>query len=289
MGEQGRTTTEAGAPAVGDGAQAEVSRRGAGARRMPLRGVGRVAELALGRYGRSPWVALDAALLVTLFTFCFGFGGQLDTTYLFTSAALPLTLLSALTAYMLAHAVVPPGDQLALGRREGAAASVAGLMLATAAVRAAGGVLLVLLALVFGRLNEVSAGLLLAGSLGLALEGALVGAVVVAVATPGAPRYAPLVALGILVLSLVAYDTNGNGVSIWVCRLPLVPFAAAYALGLQDAPALAWLGALVLVTASMAGLVWLAARWLARGRDDAAGAVRADASLPSDAAFRGDA
>jgi hypothetical protein len=234
-------------------------------------------------------MALDAALLVTLFTFCFGFGGQLDTTYLFTSAALPLTLLSALTAYMLAHAVVPPGDQLALGRREGAAASVAGLMLATAAVRAAGGVLLVLLALVFGRLNEVSAGPLLAGSLGLALEGALVGAVVVAVATPGAPRYAPLVALGILVLSLVAYDTNGNGVSLWVCRLPLVPFAAAYALGLQDAPALAWLGALVLVTASMAGLVWLAARWLARGRDGAAVAVRADASLPSDAAFRGDA
>lgn len=226
-------------------------------------GIGRVARVALGKYARSPWAALDAGLLVAIFGFCFG--GDFDATYFFTSAALPMALLSAVTAYTLTHAVVPRGETLALAKREGCVATVAGLAAAASAARGTCCLLLTLLALLLGRFREPHAAPLVAGVLGLALEGALVAVAVVALSTPGAPRRAPLGALGLLVLGLAAYDTPGTlGASIWLARLPLLPFASAYALGMGAIPLAAWLGVIILAPLTIAGLVWLAAWWLAR-------------------------
>lgn len=227
----------------------------------------RVAGGALDRYAQGWWGIVDEALLAALYVFCFGLGERFDTVFFFTSAALPLWLLGAITAYALVHVVVSPPKVLALGGREGPLPTIAGLVLAVAAIRAIAGLILVGFAALLGRFTAASPGMLAAGALGLALGSALAGAVVVVLATPGAPRYAAVVALGLLVLGLAAYGVDGGplGLSVWLCRLPLAPFASAYALGLGDIPPLAWLGALTLLPLTVAGLAWLAGRWLARG------------------------
>jgi hypothetical protein len=190
------------------------------------------------------------------------FGHPFTAAYFAAEGFVPLALVSAVSGYALARGVVPPASREEAGRRDGAGQRVAGLLLAAGIVRSAVVELLALLAAVLGRFGGASPWAVVAAMVGLALGSALAAGMVVALAAPGAPRATPLVALAALVVSLAAFGMGGAlGAVVWVCRLPLLPFAAAYAVGTGEGT-WAWPAALALTGVALGGLGWLASRWL---------------------------
>jgi hypothetical protein len=222
-----------------------------------------VARRTLGRYVFSVWAAVDVILVVAIFAF--SYGSPFNTLSFFSTAAFLLAILSAISAYGLVHGVVPPEVYLPLAQRYGGARCVGGLALAAALIRAAAYLLLLALCLAFRRFTVAPLGMLLVGSLGLILACAFVATVIIALSAAIAPRAARWAALVLLVLGFASYDAGGPlGVVLLVTRLPLLPFVAAYALGLGDASVWAWLGVLLLLPGTLVGLIILAGYWLRR-------------------------
>jgi hypothetical protein len=221
----------------------------------------RVARYALVRYLRNPWFAVDAALMLAVFVVCYT--SSFDTASFFGSADFLLGLLSVVGAYGLAHGVVPPERSLPLARANGAARTVGGLTLAAVIIRAAYCLVFVGLALAFQRFYRLDLGALLIAWLGLIVACAYLATVIVCLSTPIAPRAPRIVALVLLVLGFASFNaTDLLGDVLFVARIPLLPFIAAYRLALAPTDPLAWLGTVLLAPAAIVGLILLAGLWL---------------------------
>jgi hypothetical protein len=236
----------------------------------------RVTQLALARYVRNAWFAVDAVLVLVLFIFCYR--SQFNTVNFFTSAAFLMGILSTIGAYGLAHGVVPPEQYLPLAREHGATRAVGGLALAAIVVRTAYCLIFVGLALAFQRFYGLEAGSLLAAWLGLIVACAFLTTAIVCLSSPIAPRVPRIAALVLLMLGFASYDATGLlGGVLFVARITLFPFIAPYRLAVAPNDVLAWLGTVLLAPAVIVGLILLGGYWLRHGSALASAGSAADA------------
>ncbi len=216
---------------------------------------------SLARYLRNPWFAVDSALVLAVFMFCFR--STFDTVSFFTSAAFLLGMLSVVGGFGLVHDVVPPDDYVPLARKYGAIPTVGGLAFAASFIRAVYCLFLVGLALAFQRFHDLQLGPLLAGLLGLIVACSFLSTLIVCLPSAIAPRLARLGALLLLTLGVASFYATGLlGGVLFVARITLFPFIAPYRLGVAPNDFLGWLGTVVLAPAAIVALVVLAGQWL---------------------------
>ncbi len=233
------------------------------ARSVWLRPEARVARSILVAHYGSGWMTCEVLLAVALAILMFWSAD--DARYVFTSASVGLGLLSIVFAALLAHGALRPEAREPLARAYGPAAFIRGLLLAAGVVQVGICVLIVGLALSFGRILDASPGKVVAGTVGLAATCVLLAALAVTVSSPLTTRDERLVLLALLDGAL--YSLMGGGWladALTVARLPLLPIIACYEVTIAGELSWGWLGALLLAGACVAGLGWVAERLLAR-------------------------
>lgn len=185
------------------------------------------------RYLRSRWFVAEVVAIAVMFALCFG--APFDGAYFYRIAGLALSLFALFATYGLDHAVTLPHTYLRRSLRTLGRPTVAPLVFVAAIARLITFVLLLSLVLIFHRLNAVEPLALLAGAVGLLANCALVATVTIVCSTPFAGRGVQFGLLAWLVAALATYSPSTLFSSVpvvsWVLRLPLLPFAACYDLG----------------------------------------------------------
>jgi hypothetical protein len=234
-----------------------------------------VARNVLGQHYRAGWLASEVLLAVALAVLMFW--SVDDATYFFATAAIGLGLLGIVFAAVLAHEALHPQVRSLLVATHGRAAFIRGLVLAAGTMRALVCLLVVGLALAFGRISGTTATSLLADTTGLIALCVLAAALTVTVSSPLATRVERLGLLAVLDAALYSVANDGwLATVLWAARLPLLPILVCYEASVAGTPSWGWLGALLLVGAYLAGLAWLAERLLVRA--DATQAQPAEAA-----------
>lgn len=207
----------------------------------------------VARYVRSGWFVAEVASIAGLFALCFG--TPFDAAYFYRIAGLALGLFAVVATYGLDHVVASPRWYVRRSLRTLDRPTVAPLVFAATITRVAALVLLLLLVLGFRRLTPIEPRTLLAGAVGLLANCVLIAAVSVACSTPFARREVQLGVLGWLVAALATYGPGTIFAAIpivsWLLRLPLLPFAVCYGMGVTGTPG--WSGVAALV--AEAGMV----------------------------------
>ena len=210
-----------------------------------------LARVIVARYVRSGWFVGEMASIAGLFVLCFG--GTFDVAYFYRIAGLALALFAIIATYLLDHEMAPPHTYLLRSLHSLGRPTVAPLVLAAALTRIISVALLLALVLIFQRLALV--GPLLAGAVGLLANCILIAAVTVVLSSPYTRRIAQLGILAWLVTGLAAYypGTIFSYIPVvsWVLRLPLLPFAVCYDVGVTGT--IDWLG--VVALAAEAGMI----------------------------------
>jgi hypothetical protein len=203
-----------------------------------------ILERALYRYSRSKWLPLDVALLLVLFVICFRY--PFGAAYFFDISTFGLGAIVAVTTYGLVHSVLRPMTYLRIGLRDSLRSMFIGLVLASAAISALLLLSLLFLALITARFAGTTSGPVIAGGIGLLANCVLVGAATIALSTSVTTNITRLVSLVWLVLALASYSADGLlGVLLFPFRLPLLPFASCYNLGVTGV--IGWSGLLALL------------------------------------------
>jgi hypothetical protein len=216
----------------------------------------RVTELGLNRYSHSKWLPVDLALILVLFLVCFRdpFGAA----YFFDISTFGLGIIVAVTTYGLVHSLLHPMTYLRIGLRAGTRSMFIGLTLASAAISTLLVLSLFLLAIITARFAATTPGPLIAGGIGLLANCAVVGAATIALSTSVSTNIIRLLSLVWLVLALASYSAGGLlGILLFPFRLPLLPFAACYNLGVTGV--IGWSGLLALLSQliCIGGIIWL--------------------------------
>lgn len=199
---------------------------------------------ALHRYSRSKWLPLDVALLLVLFLICFRY--PFGAAYFFGIATFGLGAIVVVTTYGLVLSVLRPMTYLRIGLRDSLRSMFIGMVLASAAISALLLLSLLFLALITARFAGTTPGPVIAGGIGLLANCVLVGAATIALSTSVTTNITRLFSLVWLVLALASYNADGLlGVLLFPFRLPLVPFAACYNLGVTGV--IDWSGLLALL------------------------------------------
>lgn len=208
---------------------------------------GTLTRTLVARYARSGWFVAEVASIAGLFALCFG--APFNAAYFYRIAGLALGLVAVIGTYGLDHAVAPPHRYVRRSLRTLNRPTVAPLVVAATVTRIVAFVLLLSLVLIFRRLTPVEPLAVLAGAVGLLANCALIASVTVACSTPFARRGLQLGLLAWIVVALATYSPGMNSSSIpltmWVLRLPLLPFAACYDFGVTGI--IGWSGVAALV------------------------------------------
>jgi hypothetical protein len=215
-----------------------------------------VMERGLYRYSRSKWLPVDIALLVVLFLVCFRdpFGAA----YFFDISTFGLGAVVAVTTYALVHSLLHPVTYLHIGLRSSLRSMFIGLVLASAAISALLLLSLLILALITARFAGTAPGSLIAGGIGLLANFVLIGAATIAISTSVTTNIIRLFSLVWLVLALASYSADGLlGIVLFPFRIPLLPFATCYNLGVTGV--IGWSGLLALLgqLICIIGIIWL--------------------------------
>jgi hypothetical protein len=213
--------------------------------------------LALQRYVRSRWLPLDVALLLVLFLICFRY--PFGAAYFFDISTFGLGVIVAITTFGLVHWLLRPITYLRIGLHASSLRSMyIGLVLASAAISALLLLSLLFLALITGRFAGTAPGPLIVGGIGLLANCVLVGAATIALSASATTTIIRLFSLVWLVLGLASYSADGwLEILLFLFRLPLLPFAACYNLGVTGV--IGWGGLLALLgqLACISGAIWL--------------------------------
>jgi hypothetical protein len=224
-----------------------------------------ILELGLYRYSRSKWLPLDVMLLLAVFLICFRY--PFGSAYFYDVSTFGLGAIVAVTTYKLVHSILRPVTYLRIGFRAGTRSMFLGLVLASAAISTLLLLSLLFLALVTSRFAGTGPGPLIAGAIGLLANCVLVGAATIALSTSVSTTIIRLSSLVWLVLGLASYSADGLlGILLFPFRLPLLPFAACYNLGVTGV--IGWGGLLGLLSQliCIGGIIWLCEASISRRR-----------------------
>jgi hypothetical protein len=213
-------------------------------------------ELALHRYSRSRWLPLDALLLLVVFLICFRY--PFGAAYFFDVSTFGLGAIVAVTTYGLVHWLLRPITYLRIGLHAGTRSMFIGLVLASAAISALLLMTLLFLALITARFAGTAPAPLIAGGIGLLANCVLLGAATIALSISATTTIVRLFSLVWLVLALASYSADGwLGILLFPFRLPLLPFAACYNLGVTGVIGSGGLLALLGQIICISGAIWL--------------------------------
>jgi hypothetical protein len=238
-----------------------------------------IARAALVRFTRSRWLLATLAAVILIYFSCFR--DPVSVSHFFDLASFAGALLTIGGVYLLTQSVMPPRRYLRLAPRRDYLAAVGGLTLAACALAAGLALLLALLGLLTRRfvdpvtggtvLTATGQGMVVAGSIGLMANSALLAAVAVALTLPiGVPlprswtpgrdrlilRFQIILILLLAWLSLALYSYSaGAPAALTVLRLPLLPVAVCYGFAQTGVIGLTGLLALLTEAVYIAGLI----------------------------------
>lgn len=188
----------------------------------------RVAHEALVRAVRS-WLPVgELVALGAIFVVCYS--APVSVRGFYDAAGLWLAVLAVAGSAALVTAVWPAANSARFVPRRDYRAMAAGLVLAAVSLQWAATLLLMALALVFGRVTPLDAGAYIAGAVGLLANVAMLCAVTVVLLPPFGTQLLRLGFLAWLALALYSYTASGSWVP-GIVRLPLLPIGAAFAFG----------------------------------------------------------
>ncbi len=215
----------------------------------------RIAREAIGR-GLGSWlIAGELVALGAIFVICYS--APVTVRGFYDAAGLWLAVIGVAGSAVLVTAVWPAARSARYAPRGDYRAMAAGLVLATVALQWGAALLLMALALIFGRVTPLGAGAFAAGAVGLLANLALLCTVTVVLLPPFGAQLPRLGFLAWLALALYSYTAGAPGV-LAVARLPLLPFGAAVALGQSGWTGASDLLALLVELALIAALIALA-------------------------------
>lgn len=214
----------------------------------------RVAREALARVLRSWLPAAEVVAVGAIFVICYS--TPVTVRGFYDAAGLWLALLAVAGSTALVTSVWPAAHSARYVPRRNYRAMAGGLVLAAVALQWGAALLLMALALLFGRVTPLDVGAFAAGAVGLLANLALLCAVSVALLPPFGAQVLRLGFLAWLALALYSY-TAGSPSIVGLARLPLLPFGAAFAFGQTGHVGAAGLLALLVELAFIAGLIAL--------------------------------
>ena len=186
----------------------------------------RVAREALARAVHS-WLPVgELVALGAIFVVCYS--TPVTVRGFYDAAGLWLAVLAVAGSAALVTTVWPAAHSARFVPRRDYRAMAAGLVLASVALQWAAALLLMALALVFGRVTPLDTGAFTAGAVGLLANLALMCTVTVILLPPFGAQLVRLGFLAWLALALYSYTASGTWVP-GIVRLPLLPLGAAVA------------------------------------------------------------
>lgn len=220
-----------------------------------------VARLSLESYIRSNWLWGEVVIVLGLFAALF-FPFPVSLATLFGAAGTGLYALAILGAAIMVRHSISGRTYLALAKLPSRRPYLRGLMLATAILRLPLYALLLILALSFQRLLNLDFGTLLVGSIGLLANCWLLSVLTVALSAPMATRLTRIVFVAWLLAAIAPFDKIASFLT--VLRLPLLPVAACFSMGVTGS--FEWFDALALVVQILliAIITLVAGFWLER-------------------------
>jgi hypothetical protein len=242
-----------------------------------------VARRALASHLRSGWLWGEVLLVLMLFVALFNFPGQGDAHYLFSAGSLTLGGEAVLATAILMQRAFRTGAYLSLARLTGRTAYIRGQILAASVLRLPLYLLLLVLYLYTHGLPHpgytiplhgaaaapMSVRLLatLFGSVGLLANCLMLVALTAALSAPVSTRIELIGFLAWLVVALSSYASAGPFAPLLsVARLPLLPVAACFNLGIGGSLSWQEVAALLVQAGYVAALV-LFAQWQLAHRD----------------------
>lgn len=217
--------------------------------------VARIAREAVGRAVWSWIFAGELVALVAIFVICYS--TPVTVRGFYDAAGLWLAVVAVAGSAALVTTVWPAARSARYVPRGAYRTMAAGLVLAAVALQWGAALLLMALALIFGRVTPLDAGTFAIGAVGLLANLALLSAVTVVLLPPFGTQVLRLGFLAWLALALYSYTASAPGV-VGIARLPLLPFGAAFAIGQSGRLGAAGLLALLVELALIAGLIALA-------------------------------
>ncbi|MFI5273214.1 MAG: hypothetical protein ACHQ4H_09320 [Ktedonobacterales bacterium] len=215
----------------------------------------RIARTVLVRFARSWWLPAEVVAAALVFAFCFR--APVSLRGFFEPATLWLTLIAAIGTAAVSTVVLPVTRVARLAPRHAYRTMAGGLILGSAVIQWCACLLLMALVLFARQLSVPDAGAFVAGAVGLLANITLVCAVTVLLLPPFATTLIRLGFLAWLALALFSYTAGAPSVFA-VARLPLLPFAAAFAFGQSGVVGFGGLLALLVEAALVATLIALA-------------------------------
>lgn len=215
----------------------------------------RVTREALARALHSWLLAGEVVAVGAIFVVCYS--ASVTTRGFFDAAGLWLALLGVAGSAALVTSVWPAAHSARFVPHRDYRAMAAGLVLAAVALQWAAALLLMALALLFGRVTPLDAGAFAAGAIGLLANLALLCTVTVVLLPPFGAQLLRLGFLAWLALALYSYTAGALGVA-GIARLPLLPFGAAFAFGQTGRIGAVGALALVVELAFIAALIAIA-------------------------------
>ncbi len=212
-----------------------------------------VARRTLWSYAHSLLPLVEAGIVLAIFALAFAY--PVGAAHFFDTAGLALALWAVPAVDVLTHSTARTGALDDVERRS----ALRGLALAASLTRVGPFALLLALTLITQRLPGAPGGMLVAGTLGLLVNCAVVATLTIAFGALFASRSRRFGLIVWLDLALVSYQASGAlGAVLAVLRLPLLPFAACYAFGATGVVGLSGLWALLMQAGLIAGLLWVA-------------------------------
>lgn len=215
----------------------------------------RIAREAISHALGSWYFVGELVALGAIFVICYS--APVTPRGFYDAAGLWLAVVAVAGSAALVTAVWPAAHSARYAPRRDYRSMAAGLVLAAVALQWGAALLLMALALIFGRVTPLNAGAFAAGAVGLLANLALLCAVTVVLLPPFGAQLLRLGFLAWLALALYSYTTGSPRV-IGVARVPLLPFGAAFAIGQSGQIGAADLLALLVELALIAGLIALA-------------------------------
>ena len=214
-----------------------------------------IARAMLAAFLESGWLYSLALIGVAMGFLLFWRPG--GATYIFTTAAFAYGLLAFATAALLTRALRSDDARQRHIYDFGPIAYLRGLALAMGIVQSGAIVLLLAALLGFHRMQETSAGMLIAGATGLLVNCVAFG-IVVALLLSTMTQTRGIIALAWLVAALWSFSAHGLlRYALAVARLPLIPFGTLYNAGASGD--FGWRGALATLCEAVivAFLLWV--------------------------------
>lgn len=220
-----------------------------------------IARMTLENYYRSAWLWGEFAATLVLYAVLF-LPIRVTNAHLFAEAGLGLYTLALLGAVVLVRSSIGGRNYLTLAKLSSRKAFARGLILATALLRIPLFLLLLAIILANQNIDKPDFGHIIIGSIGLIANCLVISALTVALSPPFSTRLTRIIFIAWL--GAVFSPVKEFSMLFDLLRLPFLPFAFCFNMGLTGIFEWFDLVALVVEAGYLIGLIYLAGRWLER-------------------------